>query len=229
MAVMFSSTSALAEQINVAIIDSGASQYADYSKSFTSFFPNEDPINHGTQIAKIIKEEAPSAKIYMLQVCEIKEKQFRPSSEAVIKAIEWSVENNMDIVNMSLVTDYSKDIEDAIEDAAMKHGIVFIAASGNKTIKNRFVADDEGFIRRSQQKLKPAFPASSAHVISVGALESDGKLADYSAVGADISANGFIKGQKGTSFACARVTSKVINTILQYNPQRTPAAILYHL
>src|SRR3989338_8498760 len=106
-----------AQDINVAVIDSGARGYVDSAVSFTSYPANSDPLNHGTEIAKLIRQGNPTVKIHMLQVCEKKNGTLRPSRSAILQAIKWCIEHEINIVNMSLVTKYDKDIEDAITNA----------------------------------------------------------------------------------------------------------------
>ena len=219
----------LAKEIKIAIIDSGASRYADFTHSFTSYSANEDPLNHGTQIAKIIRKVSPNAKIYMLQVCESSNGILRPSRKAILEAIQWSIENQMDIVNMSFVTRYDDAIQEAIKEAVLKHKIVFIAAAGNYGIKERYTAGEDGFMKRKGEVQKPAFPSSSPYVISVGALDSAGSTAPYSAHMSDIEAPGKLNHQEGTSFASARVTASIANLLINSNLPRDPKTLLSYL
>jgi len=215
-----------AGEVKIAVIDSGAKKHVDYAKSFTSYEANKDPLRHGTKIAKLIRKGSPSAKIHMLQVCENVDGVLKPSRQAVLEAINWSVANNMDIVNMSLVTNFDKDIEQAIKDAATEHGILFIAASGNKKISSYFASDENGFMRKNTEVVKPAFPSSSPYVVSVGAYSSGNSIASYSSKFADISANGRYGKKKGTSFACARITAKAANVVQLQNARLDPGSIL---
>ncbi|WP_249652087.1 S8 family serine peptidase, partial [Lysinibacillus sp. D4A1_S13] len=51
--------------------------------------------------------------------------------KSLLKAIDWSIANIMDIINMSLGTNAdSKILHDAV-DKAYKKGIVIVAAAGN--------------------------------------------------------------------------------------------------
>ena len=76
----------------------------------------------------------------MLQVCDKVDGVLIPSKDAVLEAISWSVAHHVDIVNMSLVIRYDKEIAQAIEAAARDHGIIFVAAVGNKSLASRFAA-----------------------------------------------------------------------------------------
>jgi len=176
----------------------------------------------------LIRQGNPNAKIYMLQVCHKEKGDFKPSKEAVLKAIEWVIENDIDIVNMSLVADYDRDIEKSIDKAATSHGVLFIAAAGNRSIASRFAADSDGFIRRSSEAVKPAFPSSNKNVISVGAVDYSGRITSYSDKFCDIYEDGKILGQEGTSFSCARVTSQAAR-ILAYRTDASRDLVLSQL
>ena len=222
------SSGAYADVIKVAVIDSGATAYVDSARSFTGLAANRDLLNHGTEIAKLIRQGNPDIQIHMLQVCEKTDGIYKPSPEAILKAIQWSIENKMDVVNLSLVTKYNREIENLINEAATSHGVVFVAAAGNRSIASHFAADQDGFIRKVSKSVKPAFPASSENVISVGAVDEEGQIASYSDKQCDLYANGQIMGQEGTSFACARITAQVVS-FLQNQPHSHKELIVKHL
>lgn len=71
---------------------------------------------------------APEADVYALRVfgCE-------GSTDVVVDAIEWSVEHDMDVINMSLGSDFGPaDSPDAVAaDNAAKAGVIVVASSGN--------------------------------------------------------------------------------------------------
>ena len=215
-------------EVRVAILDSGSKVGADGAVSFTSYPATVDPLNHGTQVAKLIRQGYPQAKIYMLQVCDKIDGTLKPSRDAILAAIKWSIENDIDIVNMSLVTNYDETIEQAITNASTSHGVLFIAAAGNKNIASHFAADSHGYICKVAKLVKPAFPASNPFVIAVGGLDGQGRLAEYSDKTCDTYENGKILGQEGSSFACARVTGKAAE-FLAHNSHATKAAVVAHL
>lgn len=206
-----------ANEISIAIIDSGARSYVDTGESFTSYPANQDPLNHGTEIARLIRQGNPSTKIYMLQVCEKTNGDFKPSRDAILKAIQWCVDHHIRVVNMSLVTKYDQEMESAITNAATSHGILFIAAGGNKTLASHFATDSKGYVCKVSKDVKPAFPASNPYVISVGALDKNGEVASYSGSHCDVYSQGKTRGQEGTSFACARITAEVAGIVAAHD------------
>ena len=195
--------------VRIAVLDSGATAHVDRALSFTSYAGSEDPLNHGTHIAGLIREKNPGALIYMLQVCENEAGRLKPSKDAIVRAIDWAVKNDIDVVNMSLVTKYSQAVDRAITRAATEHGIIFVAAAGNKSLSSHFTANANGFITKRKKAVRPAFPASNPHVIAVGAVDHGGKVAKYSHELCDVYTNGEILGQEGSSFSAARITGKI--------------------
>ncbi|MFH1655491.1 MAG: S8 family serine peptidase [Candidatus Omnitrophota bacterium] len=204
---LFYATNLYAE-VKIAVIDSGTTDNFYERISFSSIPANRDPTSHGTKIARIIRNSNPSAKIYMLQVCEKSNLGYKPSARSVLKAIKWCEENDIDIVNLSLVLNYNKEIEAAIKQAYYNKGIIFIAAAGNNSLLSRFAANQDGYMCLSKTEKGSLFPASFDYVISVGAKASNGKTADYSPSEVDVSSEGDYGKEHGTSFACARVTGE---------------------
>jgi len=227
--IVLSNSVVFGDTVKIAIIDSGTKNNVDKAISFTALSPHNDPLNHGTQVAKLIRQGSPDAEIIMLQVCDFIDGKFKPSKEAVLEAIKWSVENHVDVVNISTIIHYDQRIEKAIENAATSHGVLFVAAAGNQSISSRFAADSNGVMRRKLNEPKLAFPSSSKYVISVGALDLQNKIASYSIKKCDLYANGKIAGQEGTSFASARITAKIANILANQNPNRSIHTIISSL
>jgi len=71
---------------------------------------------------------APRADIYSIRVFGC-----AGSTDVVVEAIEWAVDNDMDVVNMSLGSDFGPgDTADAkAADDAVKAGVVIVSAAGN--------------------------------------------------------------------------------------------------
>jgi subtilisin family serine protease len=96
---------------------------------------------------------APLADLYMVRVFGC-----TGSTEVVTEAIDWAVHNDMDVISMSLGSDYgSSTSSDAIaSDNAAKAGIIVVAAAGNAG-PAPYVAGD---------------PATATHAISVAAMDA---------------------------------------------------------
>jgi len=154
--------------VKIAIIDSGCDNThpllshvkhgQDYSDDDPTTNWNQDLIGHGTHCAGIItarSEEdtmlrgfAPEAEIHILRVFP----GGRYSN--LVEALQYCIANQIDVVNMSLGggPDVNEVVQEMLE-AAANAGIVLIAAAGN-----------------SGDAVK--FPASSPHVMAVGAIGS---------------------------------------------------------
>lgn len=162
----------------------------------------EDSRNHGTQIAKIIAENTnTNVQIASYNIIDDNGKIY---TSALISAIYDCIAKDVKVINMSLTTrGYSEVLEYAIKDA-MKHGIIVVAAAGN------YGEDASGYT-----------PANISGVITVGASDKNGNIADYSNYGEDVdcladgnvySADGSIKLQ-GTSYSAARVSGYISNIL----------------
>jgi len=94
----------------------------------------EDTNGHGTQVAGIIasngnlKGIAPNSKILMYKVSEDGESV---PSHLIIKAIEKSIEDNADIINISLGINQTNTKIDQMVNKAIKNNIFVVTAAGN--------------------------------------------------------------------------------------------------
>jgi subtilisin family serine protease len=94
--------------------DDRASDYLDY-------------LGHGTAVAGAIREKAPDAELFAVKVFD---RALTTNIEVIIKAIDWCVENQIDVINLSLGT-VNFEHRDSIEAAVMranKNGSVIVAA-----------------------------------------------------------------------------------------------------
>lgn len=60
-----------------------------------------DYVGHGTAVAGAIREKAPDALLYAVKVFD---QRLRTNAGTIIRAIEWTIENEMQVVNLSLGT-----------------------------------------------------------------------------------------------------------------------------
>ena len=58
-----------------------------------------DLLGHGTAVMAAIQETAPEAEYYAVRVFQ---SELRASIRVLIRAIEWSIENRIDVINLSL-------------------------------------------------------------------------------------------------------------------------------
>ncbi|NJL00213.1 MAG: S8 family serine peptidase [Spirulinaceae cyanobacterium SM2_1_0] len=175
--------------VTVAVIDTGVSRVPDLKQ--TEFVPGydfvhdsvetPDDVGHGTHVAGTIAQStdnsygvagiAYEAKIMPLKVLAA---DGGGTVSDIAEAIKFAADHDATVINLSLGgAGESKLLEEAVN-YAYDRGVVVVAAAGNE---NRNSA---------------SYPARYPHVISVAALDSTGKKADYSNFGAgvDIAAPG---------------------------------------
>ncbi|MDD1652287.1 MAG: S8 family serine peptidase, partial [Methanomicrobiales archaeon] len=170
--------------VKIGIIDTGI----DYNhpdlrvKGGYSFWlrsPNyRDVLFHGTHVAGIIAAQhngfgvagmAPDAELYSLAV-------FNPLGMAslggILDAIEWCMDHDIDIINMSFGSAYpSPALRDAC-DRAYESGILLVAAAGNSG--------------RGGGMDTVSYPARYDSVIAVSAIDENGEVASWSSRGPEV-------------------------------------------
>jgi subtilase family protein len=60
-----------------------------------------DRLGHGTAVAGAIREKAPDAELYAVKVFD---RELSANVEVIIRAIEWSIAQQADVINLSLGT-----------------------------------------------------------------------------------------------------------------------------
>lgn len=170
------------QKVKVAIIDSGVDAISgikvkerinlvDDKEDNLLFF--EDYSGHGTSVAGIIAGSNgennveginPNVELYSAKVLD--DNNVAPISR-VIEGIYWAIEQDVDIINLSLgTTVYSEALEKAIKDAYAEN-IILVASAGNTGIKIEY-------------------PAAFKEVIAVGGVNSKGEVSKSSVIGKEI-------------------------------------------
>ena len=205
-------------KIKVAVVDSGVNvhegieveQRVDLADEHHISVNFEDPNGHGTGIAGMIngkKEKgqlsgvADNVALYSVKVLD--QDNTTPVSR-LIEGIYWCIENEMDVINLSLGCSYdSEALAAAVQDAA-KAGIILVAAAGN--------AGDDASLE---------YPAAYDDVIAVGASNEYNQVSSFTsgkeqidvmAPGEKIWTYSMLGGYvavDGTSIATAQVTGAV--------------------
>lgn len=220
------------QEIRIGIIDTGVRQINDAlnkeqileGRNFV--FPEQgtdDKIGHGTAVASLIIDTSPKATIVPLVY------QSRYSSgvtknggvelmaQAIISAID---DYNCKVLCISSGINTDDEILREAVFYAEKKGVVIVAAVGNDNEKN---------------PEKIYYPASYDTVISIGALNENDEIAEFSqrhgvftvVHGRDITAlslDGTLKKFSGTSYANAYAAGFVANLLLEV-PNSTPEDI----
>ncbi len=230
------------KHVTVAVIDSGTS--SSHAQLSGKVLPgadltvsgnrpaNNDCAGHGTMVGGIIAARessksgfagiAPDATILPIRIAN-DTKRFEGGSALVAKAIRYAVANHADVVNLSLTTDPSADLQAAVREA-LDSDVVVVAAAGNDAQKNNPVT----------------YPASYPGVLAVASVDRDGKRAENSEVGqfvgvaapgveivAPARTSGYVT-DSGTSFAAPFVAGTAA-LIRSYYPKMSAAAVVQRI
>lgn len=86
-----------------------------------------DYVGHGTAVAGAIREKAPEALLFAVKVFD---QTLRTNAKTILRALEWAIENEMDVVNLSLGTfnqSYREEFERIVA-RATEHNVIIVAA-----------------------------------------------------------------------------------------------------
>lgn len=159
------------DTIKVGVIDSGInSQHPDLriagGTSFVTGSHLRDATGHGTHVAGILAAQAnsigvrgvaPNVELYSIRVFG---EGYSTEGVNILKAIQWAIDNDLDILNMSLAGPDVVGMRDLLK-KAYDEGILLVAASGNGwNVRNYDVQ----------------FPAQYPSVIAVGSLAKDNSI-----------------------------------------------------
>ena len=237
-------SSAPVAKVRVALLDSGidvdlglqgrvvaeesfvttANGYDVEDHSTTDSRPQDVP--HGTIIARQLAT-SPNVEIVNGKVLS---EEGSATTLALVDAIEWAVEQNCSVINLSLggTPTLGDPIESSIE-WAFSLGVIVVAAAGN--------TGDSGILGTTIES-----PALFDACIAVGALMEDDTPADFTSIGPaenrymkpDLSATGYTTSSGGTryygtSFASPRVAAaaaELIGHSIDNNITYTPGSIM---
>ncbi|MCP9209372.1 type VII secretion-associated serine protease mycosin [Streptomyces cucumeris] len=173
--------------VTVAVIDSGVDaslpelrgqllKGADASRKGRN--PHRDSSGHGSNMAGLIAGTgagggvqglAPEAKILPIAAKMI-DTRTESSGSVMAKAIRYAVDHGARVLNISLAAQGLREYYDATQSAvnyALKQGSLIFAGTGND--------GDKGNLR--------SFPAALSGVVGIGAIDRQGKAAEFSTTG----------------------------------------------
>ncbi len=202
-----------------------------HTESFLSTHASKASNHHGTAIATLLVGQnqstnhalLPNASLFVAEAFrQTKSGNTEATTWSIVRALDWLVDQNVQIINLSLGGPPNALLSHAIN-TTLGHSIPIVAASGNAGPLGR-----------------PAYPAAQPGVIAVTALDAKlhpyrhanrGHYITFAAPGVDIwvphkNGNGVFK--SGTSFAAPFVTAAAA-AIKQSNPQWTPNQITHQL
>ncbi|MFC4736902.1 S8 family peptidase [Bacillus daqingensis] len=182
--------------VSVAVLDTGIDadheDLADNVVGGYSVFSDADNSNpffdgngHGTHVAGTVAAvdndlgvigAAPDADLYAVKVLS---NSGSGSLAGIAEGIEWSIENDIDIINMSLGGSSGSSVLESFTDLAFEEGSLVIAAAGNSG--NRGGNNDT-----------VGFPAKYDSAMAVAAVDATNNRATFSSAGpaVEISAPG---------------------------------------
>jgi minor extracellular protease Epr len=172
------------KNVKIAVVDTGIASHEDLTiaggASFTSYTTSyQDDNGHGTHIGGIIGARnndrgvigaAHDSQLYAVKVLDSNGSGYLSD---VVAGIDWSITNQMDIINLSLGTSTHSTTLQEVVDKAYNHGILVVAAAGNN-------GNSDG----SGDTVE--YPARYTSAIAVAATDSSNTRASFSATGETI-------------------------------------------
>ncbi|MEV0902205.1 type VII secretion-associated serine protease mycosin [Actinoplanes sp. NPDC049802] len=168
----------------VAVTDSGVFPHRDLAKNLKKGADTSsgtggvsgqtDKVGHGTNMAGLIAGHghntgdgalgiAPAAALIPIKVTGA-----RDNGLGLASGIEWATTTGADVINISATAPSSRPLSEAIT-AAVRADIVVVAGTGNKS-----------------ENIRLAYPAALPEVLAVGAVDRDGKIAEFSVTGSKV-------------------------------------------
>ncbi|WP_147212801.1 S8 family serine peptidase [Oceanobacillus sojae] len=161
--------------IKIAIIDSGIDEKkarVQVEKRFSDDNKTKDILGHGTAIASIIASKRsfqddfegvyPRGSIYDANVLD---ENGNATIEEIVSAVEWSISQEVDIINMSFGVENDDDRLHRAIKKATDNNIIIVAAAGNTL------------------GMYTEYPAKYEEVLSISAVDEKMNLFKYSAKG----------------------------------------------
>ena len=174
------------EGVKVGVMDTGIStEHPDlsYVEGYNFLDGNtdvEDKNGHGTHVAGILAAGdrvngmlgvAPKVDLY---VAKIMDERGQGRESNIVKSIEWAIEKELDIVNLSVGSERELNSLKRMLEVGTEQGILFVGAAGNtgeEELKEGSIVD---------------YPARYPEVIAVGAVDSLDQRAFFSAHGPEV-------------------------------------------
>ncbi len=168
------------------------------ARSFTKNL--DDNTAHATAIASLLIGPGRLRETELYGAAVIANNQPGAGLQEVVNALNWMLEENVSIVNISLAGPYNSVLERVIN-AAVARGMVIIAAAGNDGANSQ-----------------PLYPAAFNNVIAVTAIDAaqeiyaeavQGQHIDFAAPGVDVFVDTSNRYLSGTSIAAPFVTALI--------------------
>lgn len=199
-------TSYAAGSAIVAVVDTGVDLSHEFFKGrlvsgYDVYYNDNNPQDtegHGTHVASTVLDVAGvNTSIKIMPVKVFPDNDSYTYGSTIAAGIEYAARKNVDVINLSVGGAHLSQIEQKAINIAHSKNIAVVAAAGNESLN----LDNS-----------PYAPAALEHVITVSAMDTDGKLASFSNYGAsklEFTAPGIgVKGAKlGGGYASLSGTS----------------------
>ena len=180
--------------IVVALLDSGAPQDGSVYKAVSMLSDDAlDRYGHGTEMLSAIKAKNPDANVLSIKVLD---DAGRGSISSVVAGIQYAIENNVDVINMSLSARISSQNSILREYVlrAVENGILVVASAGNGGYDTKWFT-----------------PANIDEAIVVTAFDNEGDPRPDANYGKTVDIG--VIGAESTSYAAATVSGYISNLL----------------
>ena len=177
----------------IALLDAGVTGFDTYKQVS---FVNDETIgsDHGDKMMSILHSKVPDAIILDVRVLD---DEGKGKYSDVCKGIKWAVDNDADIIVMSFAGESNSSLLwDAVEYAEKNN--VFVVASAGNTYGE-----------------KEMYPAAFNNVISVGAIDEEGLIRDFSNFGKNVDT--YSENSDGTSGAAQFIAAEAAITLQNFS------------
>jgi subtilisin family serine protease len=186
--------------MRIAVIDSGVNPRHPHISSLAGGISIGgegsylDTLGHGTAVMAAIQEKAPDAEYFAVKLFHA---ELRAATDDLLRALDWAIENRMDLVNLSLGTRNARRVPEF--EKLVERGLKIVAAQN---------ADGEA-----------CYPGSLAGVVGVG-LDWDCPRDEYRLKDGVYYTSGYprpvpgmpvTRNLNGISFAVANITGLIAN------------------
>ncbi|WP_135213055.1 S8 family serine peptidase [Vitreimonas flagellata] len=193
----FAQSGAASAGPRVGLIDSGVGANVAAQRAFASNAPVVGP--HGTNVAALISSAAPGARIYAADI--FGGAPTGGASSALARALGWLAQENVAVINVSLVGPRNRVVE-AVIARMVARGFIIVAAVGN-----------------DGPAAAPLFPASYEGVVGVTGVDARDRVLIEAGRGAqvDFAALGVHGRTRGTSYAAPIIAARLATQLAAPN------------
>jgi hypothetical protein len=203
----FAQASAARAGPRIGLIDTGVNDSVGVAarRGFASAAPVAG--NHGSVIADLLSSAAPGARLYAADIYG--GEPTRGSSSALTRALAWLAQENVPVINVSLVGPRNRVVETVIA-RLVARGFIIVAAVGN-----------------DGPAAPPLFPAAYAGVIGVTGVDANDRALVEAGRGeqVDFAALGVHGRVRGTSYAAPLVAAHLAAQLSAPEPARAQSAV----